>query len=516
MNLRLFLKNHIYNVIFFLLATFILIGFLYLGRFALPMTDDFADAVFVMNDKQQTQNSLLSAWNLTKATYLNSQGTFFSVFALEYLLLILGTNFYGYRLCVQLLILFFFASYALFSYVIAKHFHMSKVWGVLLFATLWVGVDLVGPGEFTMYVVGACVYSLPLALGFLGLSCYIRLLKADGVRKVVLLMLATVLLIFMACGGVLMVSAMVNMWIVLLMMYHWYSCKKIPWRGILPFLVAFATSLANALAPGNFLRYGSGVATQPDYLGSVLNTFKVVNELLIRLTKFTYLPVALVLIAVVVLFTRTKGAKEDYRLNPLIMLIADYFMSFIVMFPCVLGYRLTPGAYVAERVVFTFSVITALSIGIFWTYFMLWLKMRMQREIVIRTKHIICALMLGIVLFAGNTATIYYARGAGNHPTITEFVKEYSRGYLENYYLAYRLALQAAKDAPEGSAYAISHIIPESSLYMNPTISSDSEWWVNRSIAMFYQLSVVSYAPDHGYSSEDITDAGYSVEELMP
>ncbi len=517
MNNSSFLRKQIWNILFIVLSCLIFISFFSLARYALPKTDDFADMMYGYKSLEQTGNVYKTSWTVMKDIYENQQGTFFSSFSLIFLLVKTGINLTRYQHIIGALVCLFFCSYLFLLYCIAKHFHFKHVVGVFLFTTLWTAVDLVGPGEGLLYIVGACVYALPLAFGFLAIAFYLQLMES---KKPIAIFLWTCLSMgaaFLGAGGVLMSSAMINIFMVWIFLYEWFVNRKFPLRGLLPFLTAFASALLNALAPGNFKRFTSGAGeAKPDYIGSVLDTFGVTNEQILHLMQQTYFLVAILLVTVFVIFTKNSYTKEHFRVHPIIIAIASYFSCYIVLFPTVLGYQLSAGEHIEQRIIFAFAWIASINLFLTWTYLLMWIKVRYVSEIAIRP---IAVTITCLVLIAGIVSNVLYVpncREENTAPTLTTIYNEYSSGSLENYYAAYHLALLGADAAPVSTAYYVFYEYPDTQLFMNSSMSSDTSWWVNVTVAAIYQLGLFAYCPEHPFSEQDALDAGYTMEQLLP
>ncbi len=508
--------SRIRNYIFLALSFAIVVAFLSLSRYALPKTDDFADMMYGYQSLEQTGNIYKTSWNITQQMYTNQQGTYSSVYALIFLLVKTGTNLIRYQKIIAVLAGLLFVSYLYLLLTIAKHFHFDSVWGVFLFSALWVAVDLIGPGEGMLYIVGSCVYALPMALGFLATAFYLNLMESKKMLPMILWTILSMGCAILGAGGVLMVSAMINIFMVWIFLSRWILDRKFPIRGILPFWAAFGGALANALAPGNFNRYSSATGEKPDYLASVLNTFGVNNEQLWHLFSHTYFLVACLLIAVFVLLTKTKLTKEDYRIHPIVMAVACYISCYIVIFPTVLGYQLSVGERVEERIILAFAWIAAINVFLTWTYLLFWLKARFLAGFQVK---VLGTAVAAVVLALGIGLNVMYlplARPEETTPTLTTIYNEYTTGALDNYYAAYHLALLGADAMDVSGQYYIFYEFPESKLFMNSSMSSDPQWWVNYTAGAVYQLALFAYCPDHPFSEADVIEAGYTMEQLLP
>ena len=316
-----------------------------------------------------------------------------------------------------------------------------------------------------------------------------------------------------------MVSAMTNMLIVLLFIYEWYRSRKFPLIGIFPFLAAFSGALINALAPGNFNRFqnaNGGADSSLDILDGIVQTFFVTNQELLHIITQTYFLVALIVIALLVLFSKKELEEEDYRVHPILVCIGGYLLSYIVMFPSALGYQLIPGMHIEERIVFTFSWAAALGLFIAWTHFIFWIKSRHIIEWYRNKVLIAFGCLLLVIGIIANYCYLPITRVDTAKPTISQIVEEVSSGSINDYYVACSMALLRAEATQPDHPFYVGYILPGSKLFQGSALSSDPTWWVNSSIAQVYQVGLFAYCPDHDFTEQDVIDAGANYQELLP
>lgn len=511
------MRNTIWNTLFLCLSLGILAAFLNLARYALPKTDDFSLIMYGFNNLEAYGNIIRSTLHLVKDMYLQQQGTFTSSLAADFLLVKIGTNLHRYQLVTAVFVVLAFFSYMVLLRKLATHFHFQPIWGVFLFCTLWVAVDLIGPGEPMLYIVGACVYCFPLSLGFLATTCYLNLMETEHKGSMLLWGILSAGFGFFSAGGVLMVAAMVNSFFVWIILLEWFRNKKIPFRGMIPFLFTFGGALINALAPGNFTRYEASTGSASLDIGrSILHTLVITFQYLFQLGTRTYFLVAILLLTTFVILVPTDASKEHFRMNPIFLVIASYSCCYLATFPTVLGYHLTPGDQPQDRMLFTFSWIASMLVFLTWAYLLMWLKVRYFQEQQWSKASFAIA---GVALLGAACINLWYLpkfRPEGTAPTLTSIYQEMRDGYLDNYYAAYHLALLGADSAPQGSAYYIFYEFPETRLFMESSMSAYPDWWVNRAAAATYQLGLFDYCPDHPFSEQDVLDAGYTMEQLLP
>lgn len=519
MHLEMKNRRIVLNALFFILAVVIASTFVYLARYALPKTDDFPNLFYGMQEFEQTGDASAAAYQEMIIGYNNRQGTFFSGFIATFLLLKIGSDFYKFRCVVMLLTALFFVGYTFMVLTAARYFRLKNIWGALLLGVLWIAMDRVGPGETLMFLTGLAVYGIPLTLCFIGVACYMLLLESKRIIPMIVLSLATMLSAFLAGGGVLMVAALTNILMVLLFIHRWFVRRRFPVRGILPFLCAFGSALANALAPGNFMRYQAEAGTEgaiPNIGSTLVNSLGVTLEQIGKLFSHTYILVALAVIAVLILLNKQELDDKEYRVNPLFFFVGAFVTVYIVVFPAALGYDMVPHGYIQDRTVFTIAQAATIGIFIAWTYLWCWIKAHSVIAWSNYTVSCVISVALILVCIGLNIFYIPKAREEGDKPTLALIAEEITTGSIKEYYASYYLALNSALlTSPEQPCY-VWYEIPESRLFVNSHLSSAPEWWVNSSIANVYGTQYFAYCPNHEFTEADAKEQGTTIEEVQP
>jgi len=519
MNIFTYFRKNYLNLIGFVLTIGIAIAYLCVAHYALPKTDDFANFQSTVASFNETGDASKTAWDLMTRTYMNQQGTFFSLLVIMFLFAKIGMNFVTYRYVIEFFTVFFFVAFIFMLYVMSKYFKFNKAWGVFLLGALWIAVDRIGPGEFMMYLTGMAVYSLPMALAFFSIGFFLLCLNANRRLIAVIFALFSSGCAFLACGGVLMVSAMTNMLMVLFILHRWYTTKQFPFRGIVPFLFAFASALINALAPGNFNRYTgeTGISdTKMQVWDSIVHTFGITNQEIGKVISHTFFLIAILFIAAFILIPKWELSKDDYKVHPLFFLLGGYALSYIVIFPTVLGYNMAPGDYIQERLIYAMSVVIALSLIIFWTYLMFWMKA--GHSIALSKSKLAVAGYMGLLLI-GLIVNIYYVpivRDEQCKPTLAQIHQEFSTGSIYEYYAAHHLTFLLAMNTRPDTAFHIYYWFPESHLFTYSSFSADPNWWVNSTAAATFDVPIFAYVPDHDFTEQDALDAECTIESLLP
>ncbi|MCR5640182.1 MAG: DUF6056 family protein [Lachnospiraceae bacterium] len=519
MKLLTFIKKNRFHL-FCLVLCFVIAGtFVAIARYALPKTDDFSNLSKGVYYFSLTQDASAASWGAMKDGYFDQQGTFFSGFTSAFLLLRIGTNLILYKQFVIAFVCFFFLAYIFSMSMIAKHFDFHAIWGLFALCTLWTALDFVGPGESLMFVTGITVYGLPIALSLLAIAFYTLLMDANKGWQMVLCTLISAGCAFFSCGGVLMVAAMTNLLMVLIFIRKWVVTRQFPWRGLLPFLFAFASALTNALAPGNFKRYARGVgdaSATPDIGTSLVNTFHITNEHFGNIFSQTYVLIALVLIAISVFCCKQTLDKQKYSIHPLFFFLGGYALAYISMFPSVLGYAMVPHGFIQERTLFAFTQAAVLGLLIAWTYLCFWWKTHPIVQLERRTLATVICVLLLVVSVVANTCYVSAARSEKAKTTLAQFYTEYSTGYIQKCYAAYYLATLNTINEREDRPFYVNYEIPDSKLLPEHCLSSDPQWWINVTMAQAYKVVFFAYTPDHPFTEADAMEHDTTIADLQP
>lgn len=516
-NISYFKKNGI-HLLFLFFAIIVAALFVSVSRYALPKTDDFSNLWYGVTYFNQGNSASGAAWKAMVNGYLGQQGTFFSGFTATFLLLKVGTDIVKFRHVVMAFVCFFFASYIFSLRILAKHFRFDAIWGAFLFGTLLTAVDHIGPGESLMFITGIAVYGLPIALSLLSVAFYTLVMDSTKTWQLVLFTIASALCAFPSCGGVLMVAAMTNMLMVLVFIHQWYTSRRFPLRGIIPFLFAFGSALTNALAPGNFVRYQNqaGEAAAKPHLGQALvNSFGISAEQILSILSSTYALILLVVIALLILFSKQE-LEDHYRIHPLFFFLAAYALYYIVIFPSALGYDMVPHGYIQERTVFTFTQAATVGLFIAWTYLWLWIKAHKHLTLELSKRHLINAFIVLVVCVAANIIYVPMVRGGETNPTVTQIYKEFSSQSIKEYYAARYLGYLVAMNTREDTAFYMTYELPESKLFPDDSLSSDPTWWVNRTMSYIYKVPLYAYTPSHTFGKSDLEQYNTTLRELQP
>ena len=86
-----------WNILFLILSFAIVAAFVFLARYALPKTDDFANMMYGFNRLNITGNIYKSCLQLTREMYMQQQGTYTASFFATFLLVKCGTNLVRFR-----------------------------------------------------------------------------------------------------------------------------------------------------------------------------------------------------------------------------------------------------------------------------------------------------------------------------------------------------------------------------------------------------------------------------------
>lgn len=210
--------------------------------------DDFTHYNSMMSMPGETL--LLKSLAYTKHIYLTWQGTYFAIF-LQSILSPLHRGGLPLLRGVSIAnILLFLGSVYYFFYKLLKG---NKTLALVCFHMVLLPLLFYGQyNEIYYWLSGQCSYSFPLSLALLSLG---GILGLDASRHKKVRFSVSAALVVLAVGGSLEVSGTVCFAIVILATAEFFQKGKLSKAAIGYFALAFAGSLINAAAPGNFVRH---------------------------------------------------------------------------------------------------------------------------------------------------------------------------------------------------------------------------------------------------------------------
>lgn len=299
--------------------------------YGLPSADDFSNTI---GWRQCDGNYVAYLFDNMILTYKNWQGTYFGAFLGSFpIYYVFGMK--GLRIWLLLIAIAFFFAFFSFSRSVVKWIGFRKTddqTTVLLFAAI--GLSYIFShnmlDETFYWYTATCVYTLPLILALLCVTCYFRYEEAE---KNIYLIIGAILALCGA-GGALDVSALLCALLLFGVLYN-FLVRGVIRKNIVITIVALLGSIINAVAPGNFARH--------EVIDSELRLFDSLYYVIRRasITIISEFEEGLLLTIVIVTFIWAYNRLQDslYHFKyPVLISLYGCFGIVISGFPVALGY----------------------------------------------------------------------------------------------------------------------------------------------------------------------------------
>ena len=305
-----------HNYIIFILSVLINLPYLSVVFFALPRNDEFASAQTV---KSLGGYSLLSIFKSVIRMYNNWEGNYSGHFFWAALNPILIGNTDS---TVKLFNIIGFLLFAVcWSYVIYNVLSLFKIESKYRFALsqfiFIISLNCRFLRELLAWFTGMSYYTLTLLIGSLG-----TIFLAKNIEKTDILdkkSIHTLIIVSICCvisvGGVLQIAALFCWVYILFFIYMLLNHKRII-KVVIPLLITLFSTFINLASPGYYIRkndYQSVSILKGLFYGAIC----VVREIK-RLCAETYIPYALILLFLLLLFTINTKKYQIYY-NPLLI-----------------------------------------------------------------------------------------------------------------------------------------------------------------------------------------------------
>ena len=444
--------------------------------FATTYTVPLGDDLFTPHTEYASLFSLIGASaSFAAETYVSWQGTFFSFF-LSYLLhpfhghgvLGAGGNLMKLKIVMFLNAFLFFAAllYLLFSLIRLIAPKRYRLAAYVSAAVLFTFLNIQSYAEVFFWFTPTVVYSIPVTVMLLALSCFIRMRKG-GQKRTLWTALAAVSA-FCASGGVLMVAGALCYILLAVSVYDRITEKKWHLPSLIVFGAAFAGALINTLAPGNFIRSdNAGAAIRP--LSAALSSLQVLYLELEHLFTDTPLLAGLIVLFLLGIFfcEGTDAARLKQQIVFTCMLLPALFVA---LFPLQLG---NGGAGIAVRGQFVVDVIALPLLCALFFFGGQFFALHLAPEK--RAVHTLPVWLLLICVLSLNRVTLFSLPQYG-------MLRNLANGSYRAYYLQIHQLFEDIRNSEEEDIVVT---LPEDlEQYQNFLLSTDPSYYINHGLAV--------------------------------
>lgn len=442
--------------------------------YGIPVNDDFSNA----NSMSALANVDYLMRVITKSaeTYMNWQGTYTGTFMTYVLNTFANFGIIGIRVEYLLCVLLFWGIMVILLYQFTGFFadkHKVEVTIFLFLLYMVYGLSFLDVGETFYWHTGICMYTIPLTLAIASITLYCSAIKRNKMWKIIL---ASVLA-FLAAGGSLQISAFICVSTFGICGLRILLDKKLD-KTCSVFIFAFLGSIVNASAPGNFVRH-SQIDKEYHIFGAILDSAKSVYILIAEDLQRALL---IDLVVFLFLFGIYTLSECDFRF-PFPGLITAYLVigMIVIDFPVKLGYG--SGEF-PVRCVFIEKVTIALFIMLIVLYWSGWLGKKW--EFCFKKEHIVCIV---ISLLIANVSVVQSEMI--NNIVPIKIYRQWINGNLSDYSNTNLNLLDEIADSPEKDVITEKDEIDGMGIYMQLDLREDSEHWVNKAVAQYYNKDTV-------------------------
>ena len=449
----------------------LLIPFIISSFYTYPSIDDYSMYNNLVTNSKGWFDGAISI-------YLNWQGTYTANFILSAFLNGFGFNMLAIRILLSLITTFFFYSIYRLLKTIFEYFELDYLIFYLIFLVIvFIGVNSVSYNEAFFWFVGSTSYTLPFACGLFGLNFFINFLKTNKKPDLIL----SSIFGFISVGSALVMVASICSFYLVLLIYKYVNSKEIKIYYAIPFIMTLVGVVINILSPGNFKRIEIfDSTTSISNIILFVGCLKWVVKRFLNLIENQYLISGLV-ITIFLLFKSNSNKKLN--INPLVMIILPTLIPYVTLFPFIFGYKSL--TYFATRAFFILDVTIVLTLLAYVIYTALWVKQRYSIKINKNFGYFISVVVLIInLIFANPTSTPYFI-----------MIKELTNGTLKNALKTNTRIMNEIEISSEQD-YVITEEFVATKTLINHIITEDPNFWVNMSIAEYYNKNTITYKPN--------------------
>lgn len=475
-------SNHATVLIELAIIGMILFPVLYISMHAIPVADDFTNAVTIKRRMDEANGGfyIIEVFKQLYTYYMSWGGYYFSFFITSFFQPFMLGGLTGLRLMILLINMVFYGSLGILVSVLLRHIYGNTDIRIHLGIYMLVLPAFANHFKNTEVLAWYCVsgaYVLVVACLFWGVIFFVKALTQNKTRWTILASIFG----FMVSGGALNIAAL-NCGLFLLIGVGGVMRGKKK-TSIICFASALCGALVNASAPGNFVRHEN---INPDY--PVIMALKdAANQGLERFqdiflrTPFCVLLVILLVISIKYIKDET-GYQYPFPLGVMLVLLSGIV---VVNFPVCLGYA--GENYFPERCIWiedcTIYIVSAFMVF----YISGWLKRKKYVQEL--SYHAILCIVISCVLF---TCDLGARRGLNTYP-LAQMASEIARGNIREYSRYWEQVLYEIAHSQDDEVTIVRSWKPSSEFLYEVGISDDKDLWVNAAIAEFYGKESVSF-----------------------
>ena len=465
----------------------IIIPLIVIGKYNFPSADDFCYALDCGYSYGESAGGLSVFWTQLETTYdywLNWQGTYFATYFAYVCNALFMEKFYFVTPMLTLLPMVLAELYA-GVVIFEKGFGATKVQAIIgTIPCIALQVLMTPcPVEAYYWMCGATLYTSMYAVAILGIANMILLLRKKPHEKRGFLRAVLFLLAFMI-GGSNYISGLFAIGIfACITMYAWYTKhRERVWMSAIT-LFAIACILLSIFSPGAAKRQaaaGDNTGALTAIINSFIESYKYIST-------WTFIPVILLLLALIPLFWKIISVKKYRYPLPVLFTIISYCIYSMEFTPCLYALGII-GAYRVQNI-YRFTLYILLMVNVFyWTgYVRRCLGERWKTPKLINKIPLKGILYSGLVFVIVSLGILYYG---GSTITTVSALYSLKTGNAARYYAQYEERMKILTDSNITDAVVEPYVEVPYLLYFGD-IKDDPMQWENGAMAKYFHKNIV-------------------------
>lgn len=443
--------------------------------------DDFAEGISSVKGKN-FWGLLTYSLQFTIYSFFNWNGAYFSKFIQTLFHPLNGQGIIQLRIVMVVNSLLFVMSVCFFVFGICRHEVKGFLCKLLLAMCCLIGTL----GFDTWYQVfywytGAVCFTIPLSAMLIAFT----LITISHRRACYII--AGVLL-FLASGGSLAIAGTSCFWMLIIGISRFYK-KKLRKRDVVLFIIAVAGALANALAPGNFVRHSaiddSGVHL---FRAVIYNLSEVVATAEWLFLETWFIVIVVIAFGVGIYAGKRSVVNKNYSW---LMIAVNAVTPIVTYYPVCLGYS-SGGGPNRCRFILTFSfVISMLTISVLVG------KLTADYVHANHVREVVLAIMLLMIIMP-------IKREGWKLSSMIPYrtMMELTEGNIQSYYREANRIYNTIRDDDNEDVF-IYGLPQDIDVFLSMNLNQDPNYLINTEVATYYEKNSVQYVEQPVYVNGD-------------
>lgn len=453
----------------------------------LPNADDFSFAV-IMRNLMENMNYLQAVIVNSYKNYMGWEGTYTGTFLADTIAYGISLNLTGLHIVLAIIYVLFLSGIIVFVRKILSFVFGIDNESVLFTVSLLAEFSILNMSnlrELIYWLDGAVFYTVPLICSLFG---SVLLMTWNDKRKVKYLIISSILG-FISSGGSLDVVALNCGFYFGICFVYFIDSRKLIDKYWIPFIVAFAGALCNAVAPGNFRRHGFMEDTSINPFRSIIDSFTLIDDYYKRL--FTIHIAGLMVVACIVIIwiigANAVGSKKVTLLRCALFSIYAFLLNVVSVLPVLMGYSIDN----LESCLRALNISeTGVTVAMFLSLstLALWASSRFQIQLKAKEVAVIVVCLLLVAINGGYLQKMTELSGDMTYQAVSELAS----GKMLANYKQYKGFLKTLEEAEPGSDVVLTGTNYGDSIIAVSKLDTTNGDWEAASAASFYKVNSIT------------------------